>query len=166
MDLDKEVIKLSCELYGNLNFNRTDVQFIIYVMKNFIKNVYNPFLLKVLDTNLFKAVDKEVNDEIHKTFEKHKNPFIKFNTEDKRLRIYKNLNMYLEPEVIPIKVEPITSTCGNKILIKETTASMIHLSVKDSIIRLLQLPGLFNEMMSYIEFLENEKLINFIQGGL
>ena len=46
MDFEKGILKISCELYTNLGYTRSDIQNILNTVGDFIKNTYNPFLLK------------------------------------------------------------------------------------------------------------------------
>lgn len=73
MNLEMEILKSTCSMYANLNLSRTDTQFFINLMQNFIKDIYNPFLL---DSNksLESAVDSEVSEEIRHVFKTHKIP--------------------------------------------------------------------------------------------
>ena len=64
MDLDKEVFIMTSELYNNLRFSKTDIQYIIKTFSSFITNVYNPFLCHQVNKNLFNAVDEKVSDKI------------------------------------------------------------------------------------------------------
>lgn len=82
MDLYNEILMMTCQLYGNLRFSRNDVQFIILI--------YNPHLHSQLSENLYNAVNAEATNEIRKTVQKYQIVFADFNTEYKRLRIYKN----------------------------------------------------------------------------
>ena len=61
MDIFKETLKVTCELYSNLRISRSDVQFVIEIIQNFIEKVYNPFLYNELCTNICNAVDDEVS---------------------------------------------------------------------------------------------------------
>lgn len=66
MDLDREIVKLGCELYANFRFSRLDIQTIFTMISNFIKNKYNPYLLQMLCSNIENAVESEVLEEIKK----------------------------------------------------------------------------------------------------
>lgn len=60
-------------------------------------------MLKTLDELLHNAVSTEVKSVIHKTFEKYKDPFSSFDQPEKRLKMYKNLGLYIKPETISIE---------------------------------------------------------------
>lgn len=96
------MLQFTLDLYENSNFSRSDVQFVVRLVENFIKDSYNPFLLFKLNEDLFEAVDSEVSKEIGKVFCKYQDPFFKFNSEDKRLRRYTKLNLYAEPELTTV----------------------------------------------------------------
>lgn len=168
MNLDNEILELTCKLYANLSFSRNDIQIIINLFQNFIKNSYNPCLLKALNDNLYKAVDDDVVKEINKTFEKYKDPFKNYSTEDKRLRLYKNRGLYTEPVLPVIKYESVPKTHGKKLRIQGVPISILCTSLKDSLRKLLKIEGLFDATVSYMDFLKKEKnvMMNVIQGEL
>ena len=67
MDFDSKIFDIICSLYNNFRFARKDVQFIIDIMRNFIKDYYNPELHKILQANLLNSISKEVTTEITST---------------------------------------------------------------------------------------------------
>ncbi|OXU22871.1 hypothetical protein TSAR_010190, partial [Trichomalopsis sarcophagae] len=158
----------NCQLYENLRLNKTDVQFIIETMQNFIKDCYNPFLLNKLQSNLHNAINKEISTEITETFEKYRDPFFKYSSENKRMRIYKNMELYTDPEECQIGSIQAPIGCGSINTITDQTVSMIHIPLKKSLKKLLEINGLFDATLSYMNSLKNEKnvLMNFVQGPL
>lgn len=74
LDLDLQVLLLTVELYSRLNFSRNDVTFIINLLRNFLSNTYNPFLLGKLNKYLDKAIDDESMNQINKTFKEFRDP--------------------------------------------------------------------------------------------
>ena len=157
MNLNEDILRITTELYKNLRLSRADIQYVISIMQKFIAKSYNPFLLSKLDENLYQAIDNEVSKEIHKTFEKYRDPFTDFDTEDKRLRLYKRLNLYCEPEICVLQDIPIPISSENKLIITNSTVSMVHLTMSDSLKNLLELDGLFDALLNYMEYLNNEK---------
>lgn len=169
MDLDKQILELTFTLYENIRFARTDVQFIIKLVQEFIKNSYNPFLLNKLNENLYNAVSEEVSDEIKKTFNAYQDPFSTYDSEDKRLRIYRKMHLYINPVLTPIAEIPIPlGLPKNKVLIQYETISIVHLPLKNSLSRLLKIDGLLEATLDYMEHLKTQEdvLINFVQGTL
>lgn len=57
---------------------------------------------------------------------------------------------------------------GEELLPTEKSITMLHLSIKNSLRKLLELKGLFSALISYMEVVKREKnvLMNFIQGQL
>ena len=76
MDLYNDILKITVELYENLHFTRTDVQYMIKVLEKFIVTSYNLFLLKKLYENLENAISYEASEEIQKIFKKYKTHFL------------------------------------------------------------------------------------------
>lgn len=168
MDLQKSSLLLTIQLYAMLSLSRTDVQKIIFLFSDFITNVYDPLLLLQLNQALNKAVTTEVEEEIKKIFKRYENPFSALNTEEKRLGQYKNEKLYFEPQMCPIQQIETSKEKDNIVTISNKNINLARIPLVTSIKNLLEVDNLFNEMMSYISFLENEKtlLMDFIQGDL
>lgn len=168
MDLQVKILKFSCNLYNHFNFTRSDVQFIIEQLQNFVSNDYNPFLLAEINSRVHDAVSKEVSDTINNIFEKHRNPFEKYDSESKRFTLYKNLGYYVEPEIITLKEEQVPKFHGNKVHLFTKKTTMVHLPISNSLRRILQMDGLLEATLLHKEFLESdpEVSMNFIQGSL
>lgn len=96
-------MNITAVLYQNLNLSRADIQYIINTYENFITQCYNPFLLTQLSSTLQGVVNEDVHNAIQYVFEENKNPFKKFNSEKKRLILYKNLKLYEEPQIVELK---------------------------------------------------------------
>ncbi|XP_066583473.1 LOW QUALITY PROTEIN: uncharacterized protein [Prorops nasuta] len=168
MDIQEEILKTTCQLYSNLNLSRTDIQFVIEMMQNLITNIYNPFLYEKLSANLHNAINDEVHEEIKKTFKKWQNPFLQFNREDKRLTYYKKNSLLLGPEYCSIATKEITTSSGKKLLVKDQHILMAHIPLNKSLKNLLEIDGVYNAVIEYMEFLNNDKtaITNFVQGQL
>lgn len=168
MELDSEILRITCELYSQSNFSRKDVQFVIDILRSFVSNVYNPFLLSQLKKYLDKAVSDEAMGQIHRTFDLHKDPFKPYRSEPTRLRLYKTLGLYNEPKLVTINTIPKMTHKQQETLLMHKPVSVVHLPLKMSLVRLLQLDGLFEALLNYMEILNNETdvLTNFIQGSL
>lgn len=168
MDVNESILKLTCQLYSNLHFTRSDVQSIIELFSDFIQLTYNPFILKQLQDNLHGAIDDEVSLEINKIFKRYTDPFRDHNTSDKRIRLYKNLGLFVEPETCILRTIPIPSKSGTTLNMKSKNITLTHLPMKHSLKALLETDGLLHETLSYMDFLQNEKtlLLNFVQGTL
>ena len=76
--------------------------------------------------------------------------------------------MYHEPETCIIEDMEVPMDCEGILNIQPETFSIIHLSLKHSLKKLLESNGLFEATLSYMHYLENEDTVlqNFIQGDL
>lgn len=144
MDLDNEVLKLTCELYGNFRFTRADVRYILDTFRNFMKDIYNPFLLQLLHDRLANGVSDEAFTAIDTVFDKHNDPFKKYESEDKRFRLYKQLKLYTEPEMCELEEQRVATFRGSKALVKSKTITMVHLPLPDSLTRMFEMDGLLD----------------------
>ncbi len=109
MSLENQIFKLSCELYRNMKLSKSTFQSIVECLNDFIKTTYNPTLLENLKIKLQGAVSEECMDVIEKTLTDFEDSFKPFNTEQKRLTVFKNRGLY---------VEPVSSELGTKEVIK------------------------------------------------
>lgn len=168
MNLNNEILKLTCELYDKYNFSRSGVQVILEKFENFITNVYNPLLLQEINASLHNAVSNQVSNVINNIFEKYENPFHRYNSEDKRLHLYKKMGLYDEPQTCILKEEKVPKCDGNKVYLISKSKTMVHISLKKSLIKIFQMDGLLNATLSYMNRLHSEISIssNFIQGSL
>ena len=169
MDLQTQCLMLTCHLYSNLNLSKTDVQFVMALFINFIKEFYNPSLLLALCTSLDNVVSEEVLNEIKKVFEKNKTPFDDFDTEDKRINFYKKIRLYVDPEKVPIGSVDKSVLVGTKLTLKTKEATMVHIPLAYSLTQLLQVEGLFDATIEYLKSLSDmgtAVIENFTQGSL
>lgn len=156
MDLENEVLDFTTEVYEKKHLHRDDVQFIIDLVRNFILKKYNPFLHQQLNKYLDGAVDKEVLDQIDRTFKKYSDPFAKYRTEDRRLRIYTDKGLYKEPESYEIETTMKEKCKQEETLIDNVPLKGIHIPLGRSLKRRLEKPGLFKAILHYKNYLESE----------
>lgn len=64
MELNEAVLNITIALYSKKHLVRNDVQFIINLIRDFITETYNPFLLGQLKKYLHNAVSNEAMDEV------------------------------------------------------------------------------------------------------
>lgn len=161
------IFKTTCEYYKYLNFSRKDVQRLVQILTNYTLE-YNQLLKDEILNSIKNAVDDEVNAEIKKHFKNFSNPLQLFSSEEKRLRIYKSRNLYIEPYSVPIGKAEVVKLENDNLVSIHKPVKMIHLDMRHSLKLLLEIDGLFDAMLSYIKYLENDKhtLENFVQGSL
>lgn len=161
------MLLLTVKLYA-LAVSRSDIQKIIQLISVFIKNKYVPVILKELDKALFQAISDEAHNEIHKILEKLSDPFRKFSSEDKRIRLYSSLGLFVKPEVLPMDTVKVDKVKGTILSITDKAYPVVRVPLRALLKRLLEYDGLFNKMREYMDYLKNENnfLINFVQGYL
>lgn len=161
------VTQTTSEFYKYLNFTREDVQRSIIILAKFTKK-YNKLLNDVLQNRLENSITKEIKNEIDKNFNDFAEPFQFFDTEKKRLTIYKHLGLYSEPKLIKIDMKDKYCYKDQKHIFISKSIYMVLLSMEHSLKLLLEMDGLFEAMKSYMAELEKEKntIRNFIQGDL
>lgn len=59
IDIKGAVLKICCDLHSNIELSEKEVDNIINIMKNFITDVYNPFLYEKVSSALNYALDSE-----------------------------------------------------------------------------------------------------------
>ena len=168
MDFEKGILKISCELYTNLGYTRSDIQNILNTVGDFIKNTYNPFLLKTIMSALCNAVNDEVMKEINKIFKKYKDPFSLHSSEKKRLVLYRKNQLLVEPIEPVVDTRKIMSSKGSKVFLNIKDITIAYMTIENSFKKLLEIDGLFNVMMSYMNHLQNQSNVfqNLVQGSL
>ena len=111
----------------------------------------------MLNNYLNNAVTDEVSEEIKHVFKTNNDPFKEFDTQHKRLEIYKSLKLYVEPKILAIDTVTQNITDGNTLIYKQTEIPVLQINLKYALRKLLQFPGLFDAMQSYIKFLNEDK---------
>lgn len=162
------IIKMISSLYKEYSFSCTDIQYVIDIFTNFIKEHYNPLLLKVLSETVLKNMDSNCLKMVNDIFQKYSNPFAKFETERKRITIFKNRNLFVEPKKCLLEEKTESTYRTTQLSVKAKSVYAIHMPIRYSMTKLFEMEGLFQATMSHIQLLKNEESImsNFIQGTL
>lgn len=137
MDIDSDIIEILAKLHNKFKFGLTDIQFIIEIFQTFIKKSFYTFLLQNLESRLFNVVDSEVSNEIILILRKSTKVFDKYNSENKRLNIYKLMGLYVQPEVNVLNESLCTRSRKNKTAQKKNSVHSVHMSLKHSLTQML-----------------------------
>lgn len=166
--MDAEILDLISELFDNLDFNRSQIVLVVKIINNFIKNTYNPFLLKKFEDYVFNSVNDEVLKEIKAIFKQSSSPFSKYNSEKKIITVFQNMEVYRPVDKYIVGYRQKKRIVKNETQIKNIPIYAVHISVADSLKAILEFDGLYEELISYMEYLYNNKtfLQNFIQAEL
>lgn len=105
MYLNAEIFKITCELYRILKYAESDVDFILNLIRNFLKKIYEPFILSELENTVFPLISSDKSEDIRKLFEKNKDPFAKYCDKFKRDRIDKTVGLHVEPKANSILIK-------------------------------------------------------------
>lgn len=168
MNLENEVLKMTCEFYGNFKFIRAAITFILDIFRNFIRNIYGPFLLNLLHERLVGAVSTEVFNAIDIIFDRHNFPLKKYSSDDKRLRFYEQLQLYTKPDICELQNKLTMNIRGGKITSRSTSITTVHLPLPNSLTELFEMDGLLDATLSNMALLQPQKNIssNLIHGSL
>ena len=153
-------------LYGEPGYPRKVVEDVVNFMDNFIRNVY----LASLKNDIISTLQQNniPVDDITKCFDKYENVFSNFLTKHKRLKALKEKGL-IDYEQFPIGKEFVREEIGNnKARLVEKIKYAVHIPLKKSLKRFLQIPGMFQEILNYIDSLKEDLKIvtNIIQGNL
>ena len=155
-------------LYGNPKLPRKIVQDSMYFMDNFIKNVYLPSLKTDIIEIVIKAnVDKNSIEKIKKCFNNHSSVFEAVSTEKKIFSILKDKG-FIDHEEYEIGTTFVDKIVGNELKLVPDFLYGIHVPLRKTLKIFLELPGMFNQIQSYVEKLQKESHIitNIMQSDL
>lgn len=133
MNLEKEILKFTCKIYSDETLSRSHVQSFIEHVSDFIENVYNPSLQKTIESALHKVVTDKVSEKIKDIFESFKKPFENYDSEDKRLRIYSNYGLYVEPKLCELDTKNNSKSDGVIVSSEEKKVSVLVFDLKHSL---------------------------------
>uniref|UniRef100_A0ABD2X7M5 Uncharacterized protein n=1 Tax=Trichogramma kaykai TaxID=54128 RepID=A0ABD2X7M5_9HYME len=160
-----EVLKIIFDLHKNVRFTRSDIDDIILTFSSFI-SYHNKLMFSQLES-LLKNANDAILHEISKVFDRYKNPFELVKTCDARENLLIRLNIYKEPVEIPIATENFYKLNGTEVTTIEKPVKIVHIPLEDSLTTLLQIDGLFEAIVDYIDYLDElNVLTNFMQGDL
>ena len=165
MNLEKAMYFLSIKLYSNLHLARSDVQSIMEIIQEFLIT-YNMLIKTDIYSALQNCVEENVLRRISEIISDAPKYFYKFSSSEKRLLYYKKSGIYIEP--VQQRVEAEEEDIGVKLLLQFKPINIVYIPLQKSITQLLETPGLFDSIVSYIFHLYAEKKIleNFIQGSV
>lgn len=167
-EIEVAIFIMIIKMYKKLHLTRSDVQFVIELVNDFICSSYNPFLLKELNKYLNGLISNDVSQQIQRTFEQHSNPFEKFSTEHKRLTLFKRLGLCNEQKIFEIETVVKEDKTVNQSIVYKKPKCFVYLSLIFSLQQLLEIDGLFDATLKYMQSLysESKYMKNFIQGNL
>lgn len=127
MNINKAVLEVISELYKKLRFADSDIRFIVNLFQNFIAEIYNPLLLNQLEKLFFHNLDSKKIEQIKLIFSENKYPFKKYDDVDKRLRFFKKIGAFVEPEINEIDLIENEKRTVNKLTSSQTCSRTVHI---------------------------------------
>ena len=164
-NLRKKILNMTLSFYNNSHMNRDTIDYVIKTMGDFISDAYVPFLQQQIIVELKELQNEDINRRLQLILEEHRHPLKDFSSEHLRFKMYQKHSCFTHPELYKI-TDHITFE-GDKI-VNTTPIYGTYVSVKNILQNILQIPGLFNEVLRYLRFLDEEKLVisNIVQGKL
>lgn len=166
IDVKQEILQQTLGLY-NSSIPRSVVQTFVDKMANIIEETYVPYLKQEIEKKL-QNHPQSIVDEISKVFEENKHPFETVATEHLRFELYRKEAMYVDPKEYILGQVKMRKKCKFTIIRQTVFVKGIHVPLVVSLERFFNLPGILNETLTYLKYLENENQIfsNFVQGSL
>lgn len=159
--LSDDTCEVTTELYKNMRALKGDVHNTISIFRKYIRNSYNPYLLKGLENILKDEISDKAYKAMQKFLKNNCDPFENYETEKKRLSVYKEKGLYCEPEKINIGENKIYLEKEDDLTeatLKKTT--LIHMPLERSLTRLFEIEGLYDATISNINALIERKKEN------
>ena len=160
----------SSELYSHLNLPETEISHFIEKTKNFISNQYNPKLFDEVIARIGYSLNKDSILQLKDVFEEFKNPFDRVDTTTKRMKLFKGLGLYVEPELNLLDEITKSTARLTQIKIQKRTINSYHIPLSHSLKQIFSIKGLFEATKNYVTFLESYRArdvyMNYIQGTL
>ena len=149
------LLKMTLSLYNNPHIPRDGVQDIISMIENIIAEFYVPFLQQTINTELENVANKDTFNLVKIVLEDNKYPLKEFSTEHHRFKMYEKYSCFTQPQSHKI-VENIDFVDNNITKITPVYATIIP--IKNILQNILNIPGLFREILNYVQSLKDEKV--------
>lgn len=162
------IIVFLLSLYGDPALPRKVVQIVIDYVISLLHSVLLPNLKNDITQILISSnVSESVRIKIDICFEQYKNVFDSFSTEANRFSILKK-NGYLEPEEKIIRSLFIEKIKENETILVPENAYATYIPLRHSLKCFLEIPGLFQQIISFMNKLSKETTIisNVLLGEL
>ena len=162
------ILNLILVLYGDSSLPRKIVQVVLDHLNDFICKAFIPTLQINITTILKRQnVPYSTITEIENCFNKYCNVLDNVKTEPKRFQILRTKG-YIDPEEFMIGNTFGEDLVGNDLLIVPKKVYGTYVSLKKTMKLFLEIPGMFDQIMKYLQKLRQETHIitNIVQGGL
>ena len=154
-------------LYTRDNLTRSQVQDIVSDMKDLFCGSF----LDLLRENVMQALETSQSKDIGQIrilFDIMKEMFDDVDTEHKRLKYFSEKNAFVQPEKYSVGTANVQKTQKGQVIVQPTTLTGTFVPPSKSLKSFLELPGVLDQILSYMRDLESESEImeNVVQGTL
>lgn len=167
VDLESELLLLTLSLYNNPALPRNIVQIFVDNVINFTNVTFRNYVNQHLNF-VSSNIDKQIVYQIQSIFDTSKAIFDKFATEHLRFSLYQEKGLMIQPIECEIGFKITNKVVNNVVSLEREKVILEYIPLKWSLKLLLELPGMFQLLKSYMNDLEMDSDItsNFIQGKL
>lgn len=153
------ILTLILAFYGDPSLPRKIVQDVINYMDSFIRNSYLPLLKKAVITTFKRnnVLDTALQD-VEKCFNEFREVFEDVSTETKRFNLLKQKG-FIDYEEFPIGKTFVEKIVGNYVLFVPEFLNAIHVPLRKTLKLFLEIPGMFQKILDYIQVLSKEPYI-------
>lgn len=165
--INNAVVKMLGDLYSQDSLTRKHVQNIIDCVKELACGTF----LDILQDAVVKALEKSNSDQllnINCLFDIFRGMFDDVDSEHKRLKYFSEQTAFIEPISYSTGVANMQKNVKGQIVLEPVTLTGAFISPAKVLKRFLELPGVYQEICSYMESLdvETDTMENLIQGTL
>ena len=136
-------------------------------MHEFISETYIPYLQKKVAFEL-QDINSNISNRVYLTLQENRYPFQNFSTEHQCFKMYKKYSSFTYPSTYKIGEEMIFEIINRtEIRMKYESADGVYVPLQNSIKKILETPGLFVEILNYVQSLQRQATVsNVMQGQL
>ena len=161
--LRRGILKMTLSLYNNPHIPRDAIQDIISMIENFISDIpssYIPSLQQEIAKEFVDSNNRDILNKVKIVLEENKYPIKQFSTEHIRFKMYEKYSSFTQPELHKI--------ADDFEFINNVIYKTIPVYATKVLGNILNIPGLFQEVIHYVRSLKSEKVVisNIMQGRL
>jgi len=165
--VNNAVITTAANLYSSDTVTRSHVQDVIQEMKELFCGSFLTILEESVMNALQAAESKEISV-IRVMFDIMKGMFDDMDSEWKRLQVFREQKAYIDPDQYPVGTANVQKNVRGQIVLEPTVLTGSFISPRKVLKSFLELPGVLDKILSYMNDLEKETDImeNVVQGTL
>lgn len=155
IELNKEILKLTLSLYNIRGIPRNGVQTILNAVSSFIDESFIPFLMQEIECTA-NVQHRSLLKDVQEILEKNKNHFGFVSTEHRRFKLFEQTGFFYLPQDYIIGSSSIEKTQGGLIISEANDVYAAYVFLQNTLKLFFELPGLFNEVRNYVDYLKKK----------